>query len=407
MSDKMATHFPLFIAALGAIGGFLFGYNTAIISGLLFVFTDIFQLSILTKGLVVSIIILGALVGSFASGYFADAFGRKKSVMLTCLLYMIGAILLITTDALPLLLIGRFITGLGVGFGSVVIPLYLSEMSPPKHRGKIVTTNQLMITVGILVAYLLNYYIDLPRAWHMLFIVSLMASIVGGAYMLWLPESPTWLLGPAKKSEKKLKTRMLVLGIVLSIIQQITGINIIIYYAPSVFIESGGLTIPTAMVVTIWLGVLNVIATIFSMWLLDKKGRRPLLLSGIAAMVIGLLALSASLLFHVHGLLPILSVMLYVAGFAIGLGPVTFLVIAEIFPLLVRGKIMGLCLLCNWFTNFLLTLFFLWIVKVLGMGYTFMIFAVISALSFIFLKRYLPETKGKSLEEIESTRSLK
>lgn len=404
MKDKsLQQHYLFFVAALGAIGGFLFGYNTAIISGLLFIFTDLFHLSIFQKGWVVSALVLGALFGGASCGYISDKLGRKKTVIITSFLYAFGALLLICAEGFPSLIIGRFIIGLGAGFGSLIMPLYLSEMSPVEKRGRIVTTNQLMITVGILVSYLLNHYFQFAHTWRYLFVVSLVAALAEAIYMLYLPESPAWLLSNKERNVKKTKERLpftslVILGLSLSVIHQITGINAIIYYAPSILIEGGGLTLGAAMIITIWIGVLNVVATVFGMWQMDKWGRRPLLLMGLGGMFISLSLLSYCFLFHEQiGLLAILGLMVYVGSFAVGLGCVTFVILSEIYPIVIRGKVMGLAFFANWGTNFLLTFFFLPIVKEVGSGHVFAIFALLTLISFFLLYRFLPETKGTKL----------
>ncbi|MDN3504120.1 MAG: sugar porter family MFS transporter [Rhabdochlamydiaceae bacterium] len=431
------SNLAIIIAAIGAIGGFLFGYNTAVISGALLIFSDLFNLSLAAKANVVSILIFGALIGAIVSGFLSDKLGRKYTVIFTAIVYVIGSFLLTFTDSFVTLLFGRFITGLGVGLGSLVVPLYLSEMAPVKFRGAMVTANQLMVTIGILVSYIANFYLDTAKIWPWLFIISIIFSLILFVCMFFLPESATWLITKGKKVKAKKilrkvrkgenvdtiiakveknmkkplkKTSMkkklmgaLVVGVGLSIIQQITGVNAVFYYAPSIFQEVGFVTRSSAMLATIALGAINVIATVVAMWLLDLKGRRPLLLVGVAGMFLGLIFLS--ICFFIGPSLTafsLFSLMFYVVFFAIGLGPIAWLIISEIFPLAVRGRVMGICVFVNWASNYVVSLCFLPLTKYVGSAWTFVIFAIITFFSFFFVYFRVPETKGRSLEEIEA-----
>ena len=431
--------FAVVIASIGAIGGFLFGYNTAVISGALLVFNDLFHLSLAEKANVVSILILGALFGALIAGFLSDRLGRKKTVIVTAAVYVVGSFIIAATPSLGWLFIGRFITGLGVGLGSLIVPLYIAEMSPIRYRGMLVTMFQLMVTIGIFISYILNYYFDVAGVWRWLFVISLIFAGVLFVSMFFLPESPTWLIAHRKKAKARKILRLVrsgedidkivdrvsknstkpktkttwkkslisatIVGIGLSVAQQVTGINAVFYYAPMIFSEAGFASRSSEMLATIGLGAINVIATIFAMWFIDTKGRRPLLLIGTAGMFIGLLFLAICFFIGAKSIsiLSILSLMFYVVMFAIGLGPITWLLISEIFPMRVRGKVMSICVFANWFTNYLISLFFLPAVKFLGGAWTFMSFAILCALALYFIWLKVPETKGKSLEEIEKS----
>jgi SP family galactose:H+ symporter-like MFS transporter len=415
------------------LGGFLFGYNTAVISGALEFLTQQFSLTIFQEGLAVSSILIGALVGALGAGALADRLGRRRATLATALVFIVGTWMVARASSFDMFLWGRLITGLGVGFSSLIAPLYLAEIAPPKSRGAFVAANQLAITVGILAAYAVDYLFAAESAWRSMFALALIPAAVQFLCILISPDSPDWLLahGYKQKAVASLKRlhlntplsdmkavsapqknigwkgllkptlrSVLLIGVLLSIFQQITGINTVIYYAPKIFQNAG---VPSALFATMGVGLVNVLATIISVWLLDRWGRRPLLLISLSGMVVSLLVLSFAFFTASAsiGLVSVLSLMSYVSFFAIGLGPIMWVVISEIYPLQVRGRAMGIATFANWLFNYLVSLTFLDLIEILGSAGTFFLYAVIGICALLFIYRFIPEMKGKSLEEIE------
>lgn len=419
---------------IAALGGFLFGYNTAIIAGALLFVKEQFGLSATMQGWTVSIILLGALAAAMVGGMVADRFGRRKAIFLSSLLFIIGCFIAARAPDNMTFMWGRFITGLGVGLVSVVAPMYLSEISSAKSRGAIVAVYQLAITIGILVAYGSNYLFAGENGWRLMIVWGAAPALLQLIFSPFLLESPRWLLGAEKMAKakeviRKLQLResieemhttekrsgwsqlfakpqiriALVVGLLLSFFQQVTGINAVIYYAPDIFQLVGYPTDESAILATVGVGGINVIATILAVWLLDKAGRRKLLLIGLVGMFVSLGCIALAFYNKSPALdtISMIALMSYVAFFAIGLGPVTWVIISEIYPLAVRGKAMSLATLVNWVFNYLLALTFIDIVGSLGTGPTFMIFAALCVLAFIFILKMVPETKGKKLGEIQ------
>ncbi|MBS0604259.1 MAG: sugar porter family MFS transporter [Verrucomicrobia bacterium] len=440
-TQERCTAYLLFVVAVAAFGGFLYGFHTGIISGALIFLTPAYQLSIVDQGMVVSIILLGGLFGALVSGTLADLFGRKRTIALTSTLFIAGAAIIALSNSYETLLLGRFISGLGVGIISLSGPLYLAEISPPHYRGSFVSLFQLAITLGILASFAVNYIFAGSSDWRWMFAMGIFPAVLQMIALFFLPETPAWLfkkglekfalstLGRLRKDKHwlkqvdamklaakphksgawktliSLKLRfILIVGLILSAFQQITGINTVIFYAPKIFEEAGFASATGAIVASLGIGVINVLATLFSVWLLDKVGRRVLLLVGIAGMVVslGFLAFAFFTESQFIDKIAVGSLMAYVSFFAIGLGPVTWVILSEIYPLKVRGAAMTVAIFTNWACNYLVALTFLDFIKVLGPHGTFFLYSLISIVAFWFIYRFIPETKGKSLEEIET-----
>lgn len=433
----MRSYYLFFVVFIAAMGGLLFGYHTAIISGALIFLTPAFELTVADQGMVVSIILIGAMLGAFCGGDLADRIGRKGAMALTAVLFIVGAGILTFAESYWVVLLGRFISGIGVGTTSVISPLYLSEISPPHLRGRFVSIFQLMITIGILAAFTVNYFFASQQLWPWMFAFGIVPALVQLLAVYFIKETPQWLFKKGKESLAKSALKslygtksytqalkkapahaemgkwksifaskyffILIIGLILSMCQQITGINTVIYYAPIIFKAAGFTTATGAILATVGIGIINVIATIISVCLLDRAGRRIFLLIGVMGMTLSLGVLSLAFFTNAEGIdtIAMISLMAYVAFFAIGLGPVTFVILSEIYPLKIRAKAITLAIFANWFFNYLVSLTFLDLIAAVGPGTTFLIFAAISLGSFFFIFRYIPETKGKSLEEIE------
>jgi sugar porter (SP) family MFS transporter len=452
MPDRMAvnppavevpeTGFVFAAAAFAALGGLLFGYDTGVISGALIFIRAQFGLSTFQQELVVSVVLVGAAAGALSGGRLADIFGRRMMLLVTALIFVAGALVCATAPSLNVLVIGRLIVGLGIGFSTSTVPIYISEVSPPQTRGWQVSLFQLAITIGILAAYLVDYVFSGSSGWRWMLGLAFVPGAILGLGMIRMPESPRWLAehgysGRAREVLARIRgteniesewleiqktlteteergslsdlfgpsVRMaLVIGIGLAIFQQVTGINTVIYYAPLIVQSAGISTASGAILATAGIGLVNVLMTIVAMWLIDHVGRRPLLLIGIAGMIISLGVLGFVFRMPTGGALAWLAVvtlMVYVASFAISLGPIFWLLISEIYPLRVRGIAEGTAAGVNWAFNFLVSVTFLTLLELLGPSLTFWVYALLAIASWLFSYYLVPETKGRTLEEIE------
>jgi SP family galactose:H+ symporter-like MFS transporter len=437
-----ATGFVLAATAFAALGGLLFGYDTGVISGALIFIRTKFGLSTFQQELVVSVVLIGAAFGALSGGRLADVFGRRFMLLITALIFVIGALVCAAAPSLAMLAIGRLIVGLGIGLATSTVPIYISEVSPPQTRGWQVSLFQLAITIGILAAYLVDYVFSGSSRWRWMLGLAFVPGAILGLGMIRMPESPRWL---AERGQSHLARRVLarirgtenvesewleiqkalaeaderghfsdlfnpsvrmalVTGIGLAIFQQVTGINTVIYYAPLIVQSAGISTASGAILATAGIGLVNVIMTIVAMWLMDHTGRRPLLLIGIAGMILSLGVLGFVFRMPTGGVLAwpaVVILMVYVASFAISLGPIFWLLIAEIYPLKVRGIAEGSAAGVNWAFNFLVSITFLTLVEVLGPSLTFWLYALLAIASWVFSYYLVPETKGRTLEEIE------
>ncbi|MFC4548895.1 MULTISPECIES: sugar porter family MFS transporter [Halorussus] len=450
-SDDGRNRFVYVTAALAALNGLLFGFDTGIISGAFLFIKRTFEMSSLfgvpmdpslVGGLVVSGALVGAIVGAALGGTLADRIGRRRLILVGAVVFFVGSFIMAVAPNVEVLLVGRVVDGVAIGFASMVGPLYISEISPPKIRGSLVSLNQLAVTTGILVSYFVNYAFADAGAWRWMLGTGMVPALVLAVAMVFMPESPRWLVEQGRESDARdvlARTRSedriddemseiertaqaqedtglsdlleswirpaLVVGVGLAVFQQVTGINTVIYYAPTI-LESTGFGSSVSILATVGIGVVNVATTVAAVLLVDRKGRRPLLLAGVAGMTVTLVVLGAA--FHLPGLSGVVgwvatgSLMLYVACFAIGLGPVFWLLISEIYPLKVRGTAMGVVTVANWAANLAVSLTFPMLVDAIAKSGTFWLYAVLSAAALAFTYFLVPETKGRSLEDIES-----
>lgn len=432
------------IAVVAGLGGLLFGYDTGVISGALLFIRKVFHLDATMQGVVVAIALAAAAVGAAFAGTLSDRFGRRPVLLITSVIFVAGALVSAIAWSVPALLAGRILVGAAIGVASMLTPLYLSEIAPPEKRGAIVTINQFYITFGIVLSYGVGFLLShAGDGWRWMLGLGAIPGLVLFAGMLSLPESPRWLAGKGHEDaarralgflrdggdidaemrdlqqdvSKDRKTvpwsalfaggarRPLIIGVGLAIFQQVTGINTVIYFAPTIFQKAGLPSASISILATAGVGLVNVIMTLVAMRLLDIVGRRKLLLFGLTGMLVTLVILAVSFMIGLHGglaLVTVLSVAAYVAFFAIGLGPVFWLLIAEIFPLAVRGRGMSLATIANWSFNMLVSITFLDLVHGFGRGPTFLLYATMTALTIGFTWFLVPETKGRSLEQIEA-----
>ena len=403
---------PLVISLIAALGGLLFGFHTSVLSGALLFLQRDFSLSTVDQEMLISILLVGAIVGAFAGGWIADRFGRKKTLLLTAFLFLIGTVFLAGAEGFSWLFTGRIVLGVAVGITSVVVPLYIAEIAPPDQRGTFVSFNQLLITVGIVVAYGVALHYSDTGNWRAMFLFGLFLACLQGISLLFIPETPSWINGRQNRQTqgdwKELwqpaVRKMLVVGIGVSLFQQITGINTVIYYAPQIFQLAGYSTAHQAIYATFIVAGCNVAMTLIALWLIDRIGRRKLLMIGTVGMAVSLAIVGATFFDHTKIVeeAALAAVIFYVSFFAISLGPCTWLIIAEIFPLRIRGRAMGIAIFANWLSNYLVSLTFLTLLHTFGGAYTFWLYGVISIFGFWFVYQMVPETKGKTLQQIQS-----
>ncbi len=433
----------MFTAVIAALGGLLFGYDTGIIaSALLFIRSD-FDLSSFEQGMVVAAVPIGAVFGAALAGSLSDKYGRRRMILLAAGLFIGGSIVSALAGGATVLIVARVFIGFAIGLASATCPVYISEVAPAALRGRLVTLFQLAVTVGILVAYIVGLALEPSQSWEWMLAIGAVPAFLLGAGILAMPQSPRWLvmIGDSIEARKELLQlretteevdaelseiqasidtekgsyrdlrrpavkAALVVGVGLAVLQQVTGINTVIYYAPTIIQDTGIDSDSAAILASVGVGVVNVLATIAALWLVSRFGRRPLLVVGVSGMVIALVLLG--LAFEVgsggEGLagLAVVALMLYVGAFAISLGPIFWILNAEIYPLKARGHAAGVGTMANWTSNFLVSLTFLPLINWLGSAPTFWFYAAIGIFTVFFCLRFVPETKGKQLEEIEA-----
>jgi len=428
-------------AGVAALAGLLFGYDTGVISGAILFIKDQFHLTAGAEERVISAVLLGAVIGAAVSGMLVDRYGRRRIVIITAVLFAIGAIGAALITKIGTLILFRILIGMAIGVASYAAPLYISEISPPHARGALVSLNQLMITCGIVASYLIDYMLADAGSWRWMFALGAVPALILLVGMLALSESPKWLISVNRIKEaravlKRFRRKVnvdeeikrihqslsvkksswgellqpwvrpaLIAGIGLMFFQQVTGINTIIYYAPTIFEFAGFASHRVSILATLGVGIVNVLMTVVAIWFVDKVGRKPLLYIGLTGMAISLAILGyVFTLPAVSGTLQVLafiSVILYIASFAMSLGPIAWLLIAEIYPLKIRGRGMSLATLANWGFNLLVASTFLTLVDKLGKPQTFWLYAVLTVGAIIFCYFFIPETKGLTLENIE------
>jgi len=439
MPKKVALYWIVFVAVNG---GFLFGLNMAGISGAVNSIQSRFNLSDGSLGSVVSILTLGCLIGALFTGHYSDLYGRKKIMIFTAVLFAFSALGCALAPSMLLLSLSRLITGVAVGSISVVGPMYISEIAPANKRGTLVSFNQFAIVIGILLAYVFDYFLmDQVNGWRYMLVVPFVFSLLFLFLIVTsLPESPRWLLSKGMK-EKALSVltkiggrefaqeemhsidqsvhletnkekvafkeifqgktgKVLMLGTFLAAFQQITGINAVVNYAPVIF-EKTGVGGDTALLQSMLVGLVNFLATIVALWLVDKKGRRTLLLWGAAGMTLSLGYLTYAFAFDGSSVSILVALLAYIAFFAASFAPVMWVVTSEMFPNRVRGLALSFSTAVSWLCTFLTVQFSPYILNQFGGAVLFGFFGIFSLLAFLFVQRWIPETKGKSLEQIE------
>ncbi len=401
----------IYLIALGiCLGSFIQSYATCIIAGALLFISEEFHLTAMQQGHVASFILIGALCGVFSAGYLADRFGRRFVLFIAACVYLLTSIASLYIFSYGTLLALRFVTGLAVGITSMLVPMFLAEIAPPDKRGAFVSGYQFSLALGTLVAYGVNLWGSLyQQDWRWMFFFTVIPTAIQFLCFTFIPESPKWLHSRQKmeKPGHRLFSRslafVLCIGIVLSAFQQFSGINAIVYFTPKIFSDAGFHDPKTAIFATLCVGVVNVIATICTFFLIDRIGRRKLLLFSqwgiIASLFLIILGFATESRFV--DLISVGALLFFIFFYAIGLGPVAWVLISEIFPLSVRAKALSLLTFISWSSTYVVVLVFPYFIATLKSAWTFSFFEILSFGALIFFIRFIPETKGKSLEEIE------
>lgn len=453
-NQKSSNLYLVFIALTAAIGGFLFGYDTAVISGTIGFVKSKFALDAAMEGWFVSSALVGCIAGVSVAGELSDRIGRKKALIASGLLFSISAIGCAISGSQTELIIYRMVGGIGVGVASMLSPLYISEISPANIRGRMVALYQLAIAVGILVAYFANAWllqfsvnaeiqhsllnkIFVDEVWRAMFGSEALPATLFFITLLFIPRSPRWLAtkglndeaeivltkingsSVAKKEFDAIKNAIvsedegswnvlfkpgirvaMVVGVLLALLSQFTGINAIIYYGPRIMEESG-LKLSDALGGQVIIGLVNVVGTAFTIWKIDSFGRKKLLNIGVVGMVISLLTIGSLFLFNITGGITILIfILIFCASFSVGFGPVVWVLLSEIYPSNVRGRAMSVATFALWIGTAVIGQVVPWMLENLTAAGTFFVFALCCVPVPFILKR-IPETKGMSLEEIE------
>ncbi|HVW60981.1 MAG TPA: sugar porter family MFS transporter [Puia sp.] len=445
--NNSSTAFIIKVSVVAAIGGLLFGYDTAVIAGVIGYLQVKFHLSSVMVGWAASSAIWGCVAGAMFAGYLSDRIGRKKVLIITAVLFFISSPAAAFAGSLTEFILARLIGGLGIGAASMLSPLYISEIAPARNRGQLVSLYQLAIVLGINLIYFVNLKIagmgdqawNIEWGWRYMLASGMLPACLFFLLLFFVPESPRWLISKgnnevalgilekvngrdgAQTTLKEISDTLrqekgtikelfrpglrmaMIIGVILALFSQITGINAIIYYAPEIF-KSAGFGAESAFTQTVIIGVINTLFTFVAIWLIDKAGRKTLLLWGVSGMIICLLAVGACYYYHVAGgpwLL--ISILGYIAFFASSLGAVPWVLIAEIFPTRTRGIAMSFATVILWVGVLLITQLTPVLLENLGGAFTFWIFMINAIILLLFTWKKIPETRQRTLEEIEKS----
>lgn len=458
MNSQKPNHlFIVGVTLVATLGGLLFGYDTAVISGAVDPIKVFFQLdeanygdlATFYHGATVSSALIGCIIGGIISGIFATNFGRRKSLIIAAILFFISAIgsaypeMTVSSGSeisnlLVMFNIYRVIGGIGVGLASAICPMYIAEMAPAEIRGKLVSWNQFAIIFGMLVVYFVNYFIVFGKdpvwinseGWRLMFLSESFVAATFGVLLFFVPETPRYL-ALAHQDEKALNIlskinglekakiilaeiketvhekvenvltygwKVLIIGILLSVFQQAVGINVVLYYAPTIF-KGLGFGNDAAMWQTVIMGFVNIIFTLVAIFTVDKFGRKPLLIIGSVGMAIGMFAIGLLAHLQIIGVSTLVFIVIYTAAFMMSWGPICWVLISEIFPNTIRGKAIAIAVASQWIANFVVSSTFPTL-EAFSITFTYILYGVMSVFSAIFVWKMVPETKGKTLEDM-------
>jgi sugar porter (SP) family MFS transporter len=434
--------FIIRISSIAALGGVLYGYDMGIIAAAVIFVKHSFSLSTELEELVVSIVLIGAMAGALIGGAVADRIGRRATLVWASAIFIVGSLLAPVSPNVMFLIIARAVIGAGIGFTSVTAPVYVSELAPPQSRGMLIGLYQLALTIGIALADLVGYWLAPQQAWRLMFGFAVVPTVLFLGVIVTVPESPRWLFAEGRSQDAEsvlasytnpegakallndiiegLKTpieqrwsalwspavrRSLFIACGFTVLQQVTGINTIIYYGPQIFELAGISTHSNAILATLVIAVMNVAATIVGILLVDRVGRKPLLYVGGGGMTLSLFALAwgfrhKATLGSDLGAIAVSSLLVYIACFAFSLGAIAWILVSEVFPLRVRGRGVAAATVFSGMSNFLVALTFLSVIQAVGDAATFAIFGILSIVTIIFIRFAVPETCGRDLESI-------
>lgn len=445
-----STTYVFMVTLVAALGGLLFGYDTGVINGAIGPLKAHFQLDDVREGWAMGCALLGCALGAAGAGPMCDRFGRKKALVVSAILFFISAVGTAVPRTLTTFILYRILGGLGVGAASIISPMYIAEISPARIRGRMVSINQFAIVSGFLVVYFVNYFIALQGdeawnerlGWRWMFGSETLPALGLMILSFIVPESPRWLMKQGRADEAMhILTRVngaayaqaelveirdalshesgslrqlfspgmrivLVIGIVLAVLQQVTGINVFLYFGTEIFKKMGSAT-NAALLQTIVVGVVNLTFTVVAIRTVDRIGRKPLMMIGSAGMGVSLAAMGLAAYLQSTGLWMLLFILGYIACFALSVGPVTWVILSEIFPTRIRGRAMAVATVCLWIANYLVSQTFPmmdqnpWLVETFHRGFPFWLYGAFCVALLLCVWQLVPETKGKSLEQIE------
>lgn len=449
-TDAGSRLYILGVTLVATLGGLLFGYDTAVISGAVDPLKQFFGIEGLLHGVTVSSALLGCIIGSSVSGVLASGFGRRKSLIIASVLFFLSAcgsafpeFFFFTggeqrTALLVAFNLYRILGGVGVGLASAICPMYIAEIAPAEIRGRLVSWNQFAIIFGMLVVYFVNYFITYgePQAWidatgwRYMFLSEAFPAAIFGLLLFFVPETPRYLAlthndakalqvltkingaekarivlaeikETAHQSAEKLLTygwKVLLIGVLLSVFQQVVGINVVLYYAPTIF-KGLGFGHDAAMIQTVIMGGVNILFTLVAIFTVDRFGRKPLLIIGSIGMAIGMFAIGALAYLQIIGISTLIFIVIYSASFMMSWGPICWVLISEIFPNTIRGKAIAIAVAAQWIFNFIVSSTFPSL-EAFSITFTYCLYGVMSVLSALFVWKMVPETKGKTLEDM-------
>jgi len=444
--------YVVLVSMVAALGGLLFGYDTGVINGAIGPLVTHFNLDPqFQKGWVAASALLGCVLGVALAGVLSDRFGRKKVLIVSAILFLISAVGTALPKDITMFVIFRIIGGVGVGAASMTSPMYIAEISPARMRGRLVSVNQLAIVTGFLVVYFVNYFIvqqgnaawNVQYGWRWMFGSESLPAILLLLLLFVVPESPRWLakqgqsdtalgvlsrIGGTEYAQTELteikkaiaqesgslrqlfKPGMkivLIIGVALAVLQQVTGINVFLYFGTEIFKKMGSST-NAALIQTVVVGAVNLTFTIIAIWTVDRLGRKPLMIIGASGMAVSLLAMGVAAFYQKTDMWILFFMLGYIACFALSVGPVTWVILSEIFPNRIRGRAMAVATVFLWSANYVVTQTFTmmdesqWLTGKFHHGFPFWLYGVLSVVLAVFVWRCVPETKGKTLEEIET-----
>jgi sugar porter (SP) family MFS transporter len=432
------------VSFIAGLGGILYGFDMGVIAAALIFVRTSFGLSTKMEEVLVSVVLVGSMIGALVGGTIADRIGRRATLVWGAILFILGSILAPLSPNVGVLIVARALLGVAIGFTSVTAPVYVSELAPPQSRGMLIGLYQFALTSGIALADLVGYWLAGQQGWRWMFGFGLIPAVFFLFMVLTVPESPRWLFAQNRVAEAEsvlksytdeegakllledirvsLMTKMdrrwstlwspavrgsLFIAVGFTVLQQVTGINTIIYYGPQIFSLAGISSNKNAIFATLLVAITNVVATVIALLLVDRLGRKPLLYAGVGGMTVSLFVLS--LCFHNQaalgsslGIIATACLMVYITCFAFSMGPIAWILVSEVFPLRVRGRGVAAATLGSGTSNFLVSLTFLSLIKAAGNALTFAIYGVFCILTLFFVRFVIPETKGRELESISA-----